>query len=248
LIKFLGGRGLAAALGILIATGINPSTAAYAQSAAAPAVSAAAQTITQAAKTTGAATAASVSTVTTAVANQVLGPTPAMIAAAKALPPAKPVSRVPVMAKEAAWLYQSGWSIHALADRYGASAPQLDEQSKCIAVAVYHEARGESAEGQLAVARVIMNRAASGLYPADWCSVVKQPWQFSFVRAGQFPYTDEDCTAWRRAVGITELATSGAVPTLSTDVLWYHANYVAPSWGRRLNRAATIGAHIFYRA
>ena len=237
----MGGRGLAAALGILIATGINPTTAAYAQSAAAPAVSAAAHTI----KTTGAATAASVS----AVASQVLGPTPAMIAAAKTLPAtAKAVSRVPVMAKEAAWLYRSGWSVHALADRYGAAAPQLDEQAKCIAVAVYHEARGESAEGQLAVARVIMNRAASGLYPTDWCSVVKQPWQFSFVRAGQFPYTDENCAAWRRAVGITQLATSAAVPTLSTDVLWYHADYVAPSWGRRLNRAEKIGTHIFYRA
>ena len=242
--KFLSRRGCAVALGIFIAA-INPTTAAYAQTVAAPAVNAAAQTI----KTTGAATAASVSNVTTAVANQVLGPTPALIAAAKALPVAgAPVSRVPVMAKEAAWLYKSGWSVHALADRYGATAPQLDEQSKCIAVAVFHEARGESAEGQLAVARVIMNRAASGLYPADWCSVVKQPWQFSFVRSGLFPYTDENSSAWHRAVGITQLATSGAVPTLTTDVLWYHANYVAPSWGRRLNRAATIGAHIFYRA
>ena len=241
--KFLSRRGCAVALGIFIAA-INPTTAAYAQTVAAPAMSAAAQTI----KSTGAATAVSVSSVTTAVANQVLGPTPAMIAAAKALPAAKTVSGVPVMAKEAAWLYRSGWSVHALADRYGANAPQLDEQSKCIAVAVYHEARGESAEGQLAVARVIMNRAASGLYPSDWCSVVKQPWQFSYVRAGQFPYTDTNCTAWRRAVGIAQLATSGAVPTLSTDVLWYHADYVAPSWGRRLSRAEKIGTHIFYRA
>ena len=30
-------------------------------------------------------------------------------------------------------------------------------------------------EGQLAVARVVMNRAESGRYPPDWCSVVKQP-------------------------------------------------------------------------
>ena len=242
--KFLSRRGCAVALGVFIAA-INPTTAAYAQTVAAPAVSAAAQTI----KTTGAATAASVTNVTSAVATQVLGPTPAMISAAKTLQAAaRPVSRTPVMAKEAAWLHRGGWSIQSLADRYGATAPQLDEQSRCIAVAVYHEARGETAEGQLAVARVIMNRAASGLYPSDWCSVVKQPWQFSFVRSGMFPYTDENGTAWRRAVGITQLATSGAVPTLSTDVLWYHANYVAPSWGRRLNRAAQIGAHIFYRA
>ena len=41
---------------------------------------------------------------------------------------------------------------------------------------------------------------------------------------------------------------ANAVPSLSTDVLWYHANYVAPSWGRRLTRVSQIGAHIFYRA
>jgi spore germination cell wall hydrolase CwlJ-like protein len=95
-----------------------------------------------------------------------------------------------------------------------------------------------------------MNRAASGKYPSSWCATVKQPWQFSFVnpRTGQFPYTDTDCEAWRKAVGVTRLAIANAVPTLSDDVLWYHADYVAPSWGRRLNKVQKIGTHIFYRA
>ena len=153
------------------------------------------------------------------------------------------------VATEAAWLRSAGWPLYALVDRFAAGA-QLDEQAQCIAVAVYHEARGESLEGQLAVARVIMNRAASGKYPSSWCATVKQPWQFSFVnpRTGQFPYTDTDCEAWRKAVGVTRLAIANAVPTLSDDVLWYHADYVAPSWGRRLNKVQKIGTHIFYRA
>jgi N-acetylmuramoyl-L-alanine amidase len=153
------------------------------------------------------------------------------------------------MAVEAAWLHRSGWPLYALANRYSAGAP-LDEQANCIAIAVYHEARGETLEGQLAVAKVIMNRAASGKYPSTWCQVVKQPWQFSFVnpRTGHIPYVDRDSQAWRNALGITRLAISGAVPVLSNDVLWYHADYVAPSWGRRLERARKIGAHIFYRA
>ena len=33
---------------------------------------------------------------------------------------------------------------------------------------------------------------------------------------------------------------------VSQDVLWYHATYVAPSWGKRLTRQAQIGLHIFY--
>src|SRR4051812_15099201 len=90
---------------------------------------------------------------------------------------------------EAAWLYKAGWPLYALVDRYSAGAP-LDEQANCIATAVYFEARGESVEGQLAVARVIMNRAASGQYPTGWCEVVKQPAQFSFVHHGVMPNPD----------------------------------------------------------
>ena len=83
-------------------------------------------------------------------------------------------------------------TLYALVGKFATNA-QLDEQMTCLATAVYFEARGESLEGQLAVAHVVMNRAASGRYPPDWCSVVKQPWQFSFVRHGQFPRVDTDC-------------------------------------------------------
>jgi spore germination cell wall hydrolase CwlJ-like protein len=125
---------------------------------------------------------------------------------------------------------------------------QLDEEQHCLATAVYFEARGESLEGQLAVARVVINRAASGKYPASWCAVVKQPWQFSFVRAGQFPRIDSASDSWRKAQAIARIAVKNAAEVLPTDVLWYHADYVAPSWGRRLTRVNKIGAHIFYRS
>ena len=151
------------------------------------------------------------------------------------------------IAAEATWLYKAGWPLYALVDKYSAGAP-LDEQANCLATAVYFEARGESVEGQLAVARVVMNRAASGRYPPDWCSVVKQPAQFSFVRHGQFPSIDTASSAWARAQGVARLAVANVVPSVGSDVLWYHANYVAPSWGHRLNLVEKIGAHIFYRA
>jgi hypothetical protein len=151
------------------------------------------------------------------------------------------------IAAEAAWLYKAGWPLYALVDKYSTGA-QLDEQTNCLATAVYFEARGESVEGQLAVARVVMNRAASGRYPPDWCGVVKQPAQFSFVRHGEFPYADTNSDAWKKAEAIAELAAANVVPSVGPDVLWYHANYVAPSWGHRLSMAQRIGAHIFYRA
>jgi spore germination cell wall hydrolase CwlJ-like protein len=155
----------------------------------------------------------------------------------------------PAIAREATWLFRNGWPLYALVDRYGAGAP-LDEQANCVAVAIYHEARGESLEGQLAVARVIMNRAASGKYPPSWCGTVKQPWQFSFVnpRSGAMPGVNASSAAWRKAQAITRLAIANVVPSLSNDVLWYHADYVAPSWGRRLSFVSKIGTHIFYRS
>jgi hypothetical protein len=222
--KFALGRGLSVAAGLLLIAASNPATAAP--------LSTSAGAVHAAAKRLG------VTPAVATVGGSVIQATPAA---------AVSVTLAPAIAKEAAWLRSNGWPLYALVDRYSAGAP-LDVEANCIAVAVYHEARGETLEGQLAVARVIMNRAASGRYPGSWCGVVKQPWQFSFVRNGYMPGVNENSTAWRNALGVTRIAINNAVPSLSDDVLWYHANYVAPSWGRRLTRVSQIGAHIFYRA
>src|SRR5262249_4074409 len=44
----------------------------------------------------------------------------------------------------------------------------------CLAEAIYFEARGEPAVGQMAVGRVIMNRTKSAHYPHTICGVVNQ--------------------------------------------------------------------------
>jgi spore germination cell wall hydrolase CwlJ-like protein len=122
-----------------------------------------------------------------------------------------------------------------------------DAEQECLANAVYFEARGEPLQGQLAVAEVVMNRAASGRFPASLCGVVVQRSQFSFVRRGRMPRADRASEAWHRAVGIARIAVSRMAPRLlPANCLWYHANYVSPSWGRRLAQSARIGLHIFY--
>lgn len=121
-----------------------------------------------------------------------------------------------------------------------------DEQQECLAKAVYFEARSESLEGQLAVAEVVLNRAASGVYPSTICEVVTQPWQFSFIRKGRFPTPDRSSRSWHNAVAIANIANKNLAEVVPANVLWYHANYVSPSWGRRLTRVTQIGAHIFY--
>lgn len=124
----------------------------------------------------------------------------------------------------------------------------LDPQLNCLATAVYFEARGEPIEGQLAVANVVINRAASGRYPPDWCGVVKQKAQFSFVRNGEFPVIDTASPTWARAQAVARIAAGHVLTALPQDVLWYHADYVAPKWRRNLQSVEKIGAHIFYRS
>ncbi|MBV9929387.1 MAG: cell wall hydrolase [Alphaproteobacteria bacterium] len=136
-------------------------------------------------------------------------------------------------------------SLDELVGEHEATAATDGEQD-CLAKAVYFESRGEPIEGQLAVAEVVMNRAASGRYPTSLCDVITQKAQFSFIRHGRFPTPDETSQAWRKAVAIATIARDKLVSTLPSDVLWYHADYVAPAWGKRLTRTAQIGLHIFY--
>jgi len=250
MVKLLGGRNASAIIGFLmLAIG---SSGANAQDLSALNVSAAVKAVDarQAVQSQAPQAATAAATMTQPVAAMAI----AVATVSGGIIQAQPARTVNVsfgapIEQEAPWLYRNGWPLYALVDRY-ANEASLDEQANCIAVAVYHEARGETLEGQLAVARVIMNRAASGKYPSSWCGTVKQPWQFSFVnpRSGIMPGVDKASASWRKALGVTRLARANVVPSVGNDVLWYHADYVAPSWGRRLNRVSKIGQHIFYRA
>ncbi|HEX8624717.1 MAG TPA: cell wall hydrolase [Allosphingosinicella sp.] len=121
-----------------------------------------------------------------------------------------------------------------------------DREMECLANAVYFEARSEPIEGQLAVAEVVLNRASSGRYPTDLCAVITQKAQFSFIQRGRFPRADRGSDAWKKAVAIANIARQKLAGNLPSGVLWYHATYVSPSWGKRLTRQTQIGLHIFY--
>jgi spore germination cell wall hydrolase CwlJ-like protein len=126
-------------------------------------------------------------------------------------------------------------------------AEELSAEMRCLAQAVYFESRGEPLAGQLAVAKVVINRASSGRYPPDYCAVITQRAQFSFVRNGRIPAADESSEAWRRAKAIAQIAHQDLWQSEARDALFFHANYVNPSWARRKTQLARIDTHIFYR-
>jgi N-acetylmuramoyl-L-alanine amidase len=121
----------------------------------------------------------------------------------------------------------------------------LDDQQKCLATAVYFESRSESLTGQLAVARVVINRARSGRFPTTLCGVVTQPGQFSFVRAGRLPVVNANSAQWRNAKAIARIALDESWDSHVEGALFFHATRVAPGWNRQ--RMAQVGNHVFYR-
>lgn len=123
----------------------------------------------------------------------------------------------------------------------------LSREMYCLAGAVYFEARGEPLDGQLAVAQVIVNRAESDQFPDDYCGVVTQRKQFSFVRGGHIPSVNRSSQAWKRAKAIARIAHQELWESKASDALYFHAKYVRPRWANRKVTLATIDRHVFYR-
>ncbi len=129
-----------------------------------------------------------------------------------------------------------------------ARQPQGEEVSSdinCLAGAVYFEARNETLDGQLAVARVVVARSRSGRFPDSYCGVVYQPSQFSFVHGGTMPVINHASAGWHRALAIAEIAHDGSWQSPVEGAMFFHSARISPRWHRQ--RVARIDNHVFYR-
>ena len=135
-----------------------------------------------------------------------------------------------------------------------ASQPKAQggSQWRCLAEALYFEARGESVKGQFAVAEVIMNRVSSSRYPNTACDVINQGTGRKY--ACQFTYTCDgkaeiiaEPKAFERVGKIAKIMVNGAKRPLTKGATHYHTKAVNPKWARKFPRTATIGFHYFYK-
>lgn len=125
-------------------------------------------------------------------------------------------------------------------------------EENCLARAIYFEARSETELGQLAVAKVILNRVRDPNYPNTICGVVYQgsgrrnSCQFSFACDG-LPDDVKQPTAWANSkrVALKALAGNQSIGAVGTATN-YHADYVNPKWAKSMKRLIKIGHHIFY--
>jgi spore germination cell wall hydrolase CwlJ-like protein len=130
---------------------------------------------------------------------------------------------------------------------------EYDKAEKCLAQAIYFEARAEPVRGQQAVAQVVLNRVFSPYYPKDVCSVVYQnahrhlSCQFTFACDGK-PEAIRERGSWARANRIARQALHANfwLPEVA-KATHYHATYVSPNWIRDMKVMVKHGVHIFYR-
>ena len=123
---------------------------------------------------------------------------------------------------------------------------------ECLTSAIYYEAGQESADGQRAVAQVVLNRVRHPAFPASVCGVVYEGstrvtgCQFTFTCDGSL-FRQPSAGAWDRARMIASAALNGYVYKPVGNATHYHADYVVPYWASTLTKNAVVGAHIFYR-
>ncbi|WP_206682708.1 cell wall hydrolase [Chthonobacter albigriseus] len=133
------------------------------------------------------------------------------------------------------------------------STAYTEPEQRCLAEAIYFEARGESEKGQLAVAQVVLNRVRNPAYPDSICKVVYQnegkrdACQFSYACDG-IKDVVRPGSAWTRARKVARDATFGGayLAELGTAT-HYHATYVRPNWASVFKKQEKIGRHVFYQ-
>lgn len=114
-------------------------------------------------------------------------------------------------------------------------------QVLCLASNIYHEARGESFRGKLAVAIVTINRTKTPGYPSTICGVVYQKKQFSWTGTR---VKIDDFSIWNDSLTAANMAIENDRILGNFNATHYHNNTVKPNWG--LTKVAKIGKHTFY--
>lgn len=138
------------------------------------------------------------------------------------------------------------------------------KEKECLALGLYHEARGEPVIGQYAVGATILNRVRSTAYPNTICDVVfqnqhlKNRCQFSFACDGisDRPRNKSSYVKMLRLAG--HILNNGIAreakfmgQTFHSDIgsmTHYHRYDVSPSWSRKLKHVSQLGAHVFFKS
>ena len=132
-----------------------------------------------------------------------------------------------------------------------ASAAENPDESDCLALTMYQEARGGGRDGMIAVGWVVLNRRDDPAYPGSICEVVRAggeeaPCQFSYWCDGR-PDRPQNEKLWQLAkeTALTMLRDPPKDPT--GGALYFHSADMPIPWKRHRERTVRIGDYIIYR-
>ena len=117
---------------------------------------------------------------------------------------------------------------------------------ECLALNIYHEARGESLLGRKLVAQVTVNRVRHNGFPDTVCGVVRQSKQFSWTHDGRIDHP-RDRAAYEEAylISIAFLLLNQKADVHYYNLLLnYHALSINPAWSN-LQPVLVHGEHVF---
>ncbi len=130
--------------------------------------------------------------------------------------------------------------------------PKVTSEMKCLAEAIYFEARGEAIEGQYAVGEVIINRVLSKDFPNSVCGVISEG--ASRLNACQFSYncdgkleTITEKKIYERILKLSKMLLEPSARFLTSGATFYHSKLVSPSWSKKFIKTNEIGNHVFYK-
>lgn len=139
-----------------------------------------------------------------------------------------------------------------------------EQEKNCMALGLYHEARGEPIIGQYAVGATVLNRVRSSAYPNSVCGVIFQNQhlrnrcQFSFACDGisDIPKNESSFLKMHRLARV--LLTNGisreakfighTFQASVNDMTHYHRYDVYPRWSKKLEKLSKLGAHVFFKS
>ena len=139
-----------------------------------------------------------------------------------------------------------------------------EREETCMALGLYHEARGEPVIGQYGVAATILNRVRSSAYPNSICGVVfqnkhkKYRCQFSFAcdDISDKPRQTESYAKMQKLSktlllkGMAREAKfiGQGFQSSVDDMTHYHRHDVKPLWSKKLQQVSKLGAHVFFKS
>lgn len=124
-------------------------------------------------------------------------------------------------------------------------AAHYNKSLKCMAQNIYHEARGDSVKGQIAVAHVVINRTKNDAYPDNVCDVVWDKAQFSWTLDKSL-WKITDVKSYEKAKRIAAEVLAGKHEDITNGAThYYEPTLVDPNWSDDGVNKKKIGSHLF---